>query len=91
MATAWNDARLGADLGRYSFRRWRAMWTPATRGVHRLMVRAVSNAGEQMPDNAALEPRRVHAQRRRGDQRDGRLSRRATSASRGESQHGPLP
>jgi DMSO/TMAO reductase YedYZ molybdopterin-dependent catalytic subunit len=45
----WEDARLDPDLGRYSFRRWRGAWTPQTPGVHRLMVRAESNAGEQMP------------------------------------------
>jgi DMSO/TMAO reductase YedYZ molybdopterin-dependent catalytic subunit len=45
----WDDARLEADLGRYSFRRWRATWTPPARGSHRLMVRAASNAGEEMP------------------------------------------
>jgi DMSO/TMAO reductase YedYZ molybdopterin-dependent catalytic subunit len=47
--TRWADARLDPDLGPYSFRRWRATWTPHARGVHRLMVRAASNAGEQMP------------------------------------------
>jgi len=45
----WDDASLDPDLGRYSFRRWRATWTPETRGAHRLMVRAVSHAGEEMP------------------------------------------
>jgi len=45
----WDDAGLDPDLGRYSFRRWRATWTPETRGAHRLMVRAVSNAGEETP------------------------------------------
>jgi len=45
----WDDARLDHDLGRYSFRRWRAVWTPQLQGVHRLMVRAVGNSGEEMP------------------------------------------
>ncbi|MFI5460987.1 MAG: molybdopterin-dependent oxidoreductase [Isosphaerales bacterium] len=45
----WDQASLDPDLGRYSFRRWRATWTPQTRGAYRLMVRAVSNAGEEMP------------------------------------------
>jgi DMSO/TMAO reductase YedYZ molybdopterin-dependent catalytic subunit len=49
----WTAARLGPDLGRFSFRRWRAEWTPAQRGEHRLMVRAVSNSGETQP----VEPR----------------------------------
>ena len=25
---SWRDARLDADLGKFSFRRWRASWTP---------------------------------------------------------------
>jgi hypothetical protein len=45
----WDDARLDADLGPFSFRRWRAGWTPRMAGVHRLMVGARSNAGEEMP------------------------------------------
>jgi len=45
----WDQARLDPDLGPYSFRRWRATWTPHARGGHRLMVRAASNAGEEMP------------------------------------------
>jgi DMSO/TMAO reductase YedYZ molybdopterin-dependent catalytic subunit len=42
----WSDATLGADLGKYSWRRWQAEWTPASKGTYRLMVRATSNAGE---------------------------------------------
>jgi DMSO/TMAO reductase YedYZ molybdopterin-dependent catalytic subunit len=45
----WMAARLGEDLGRFSFRRWRAEWTPSARGEYRLAVRAVSNAGEGQP------------------------------------------
>jgi DMSO/TMAO reductase YedYZ molybdopterin-dependent catalytic subunit len=44
----WAQARLGPDLGRFSFRRWHGAWTPA-RGTHRLRVRAVTNSGEQQP------------------------------------------
>lgn len=43
----WSDARLGADLGKYSWRRWRAQWTPASEGSYRLQVRATSNDGQQ--------------------------------------------
>jgi sulfite dehydrogenase (cytochrome) subunit A len=46
---SWSAARLGEDLGPYSFRRWRAEWTPSARGEHRLQVRAVNNAGEGQP------------------------------------------
>jgi DMSO/TMAO reductase YedYZ molybdopterin-dependent catalytic subunit len=45
----WSEARLGADLGRFSFRRWHAEWTPSARGEYRLQVRAVNNAGETQP------------------------------------------
>src|SRR5271169_4676568 len=42
----WSDATLGTDLGKYSWRRWQAEWTPLAKGPHRLMVRATSTAGE---------------------------------------------
>ena len=42
----WSDATLGADLGKYSWRRWRAEWTPPAKGSYRLMVRATNDAGE---------------------------------------------
>ena len=48
----WSAARLGDDLGRYSFRRWHAEWTPPARGEYRLQVRAVNNAGEGQPAQA---------------------------------------
>lgn len=45
----WKEARLDRDLGRYSFRRWRAEWTPPDRGSYRLQVRAANQAGETQP------------------------------------------
>ena len=42
---SWSDATLGPDLGKYSWRRWRADWTPA-KGSYKLMVRATSASGE---------------------------------------------
>jgi sulfite dehydrogenase len=45
----WTEAGLGEDLGNYSFRRWRAEWTPPGRGQHRLQVRAVNRTGEGQP------------------------------------------
>jgi DMSO/TMAO reductase YedYZ molybdopterin-dependent catalytic subunit len=42
----WSAAKLDRDLGKYSWRRWRFAWQPQ-RGNHRLMARAVSNAGEK--------------------------------------------
>ena len=43
---SWADARLDPEIGKYSWRRWRASWTPASRGQYRLMARATSAAGE---------------------------------------------
>jgi sulfite dehydrogenase (cytochrome) subunit A len=42
----WADARLDTELGKYSWRRWRASWTPKNRGQYRLMARATNAAGE---------------------------------------------
>lgn len=44
--TTWTDARLDPELGKYSWRRWRAAWTPKTRGTYRLMARATNTIGE---------------------------------------------
>jgi len=49
---SWSAARLGEDLGRFSFRRWHAEWTPSARGEYRLQVRAVNHAGEGQPTQA---------------------------------------
>jgi sulfite dehydrogenase (cytochrome) subunit A len=45
----WSDAKLDPDLGRYSWRRWRASWTPANKATYRLMVRATDGAGTAQP------------------------------------------
>src|ERR1700739_1539313 len=42
----WTDARLDAEIGKYSWRRWRASWTPRNRGQYRLMARATNAIGE---------------------------------------------
>jgi DMSO/TMAO reductase YedYZ molybdopterin-dependent catalytic subunit len=43
---SFRAADLGTDLGGYSFRRWRATWTPVTAGPATLVVRATSASGE---------------------------------------------
>jgi sulfite dehydrogenase (cytochrome) subunit A len=48
----WQPARLGEDLGRYSFREWR-LELPLATGKHRVKVRASTPGGETQP----LEPR----------------------------------
>ena len=45
------------------------------RGEHRLRSRATAGDGQVQPDERRLEPRRVHAKRRRGDDRPCRLNR----------------
>ena len=42
----WADARLDPEIGKYSWRRWRASWTPRNRGQYRLMARATNAAGD---------------------------------------------
>jgi sulfite dehydrogenase len=43
---SWTDARLDAELGKYSWRRWRASWTPANPGTYSLKVRATNAVGD---------------------------------------------
>ena len=45
----WRTARLGADLGRYSFREWTAVLTPARPGELQLKVRAINRIGQSQP------------------------------------------
>ena len=48
-------ARLGKDLGKYSFREWRLPVKLAA-GAHVLKVRATNNDGKTQPDEAAWNP-----------------------------------
>ena len=49
----WAEATLGDDLGRYSFRRWRYRWTPASPGEHRLRSRPRPATGRFSPTRQA--------------------------------------
>jgi hypothetical protein len=42
----WADGRLDPEIGQYSWRRWRASWTPRSRGPYRLLARATNAIGE---------------------------------------------
>lgn len=53
---SWSTARLGRDLGKYSFRTWTAPFKPATRGPYSLKVRAANRVGETQPMNATWNP-----------------------------------
>jgi len=52
----WRRADLGSDLGRYSFREWRASWTPSQPGAVRVMVRAFNRIGESQGREALWNP-----------------------------------
>ena len=51
----WNTARLGKDLGKYSFREWQLPVKLAA-GSHELRVRATNNAGDTQPSEAKWNP-----------------------------------
>lgn len=46
----WQPARLGEDLGRYSFRTWEFTWTPKVASHYTLAARASDSAGNTQPD-----------------------------------------
>jgi DMSO/TMAO reductase YedYZ molybdopterin-dependent catalytic subunit len=52
----WVEARLGQDLGRFSFREWRTEFTPTQKGILDLRVRAFNHAGEVQPMTANWMP-----------------------------------
>jgi sulfite dehydrogenase (cytochrome) subunit A len=53
---SWRPAKLGADLGRYSFREWSFAWTPQRPGRYRLAVRAINRIGESQPMEPQWNP-----------------------------------
>ncbi len=53
----WDDARLGKNYGKYSFRPWKAVFTPRKGHSYELMALAINNNGEsQQIDNARWNP-----------------------------------
>jgi hypothetical protein len=44
-----SEAKLGKDLGKYSFREWTASFRPQKKGRYELMVRAVNRIGQSQP------------------------------------------
>jgi DMSO/TMAO reductase YedYZ molybdopterin-dependent catalytic subunit len=53
---SWNEARLGEDHGRYSFRTWEAPWIGKTGGRYTLAVRATDDKGNVQPDEPVWNP-----------------------------------
>ena len=52
----WRPARLGEDLGRYSFRTWEFTWIPKAPGRYTLAARAADSAGNTQPDEGVWNP-----------------------------------
>lgn len=52
----WKRAKLGDEISRYSFREWKASFTPPKKGSYALMVRAVNRAGQGQPMQALWNP-----------------------------------
>jgi DMSO/TMAO reductase YedYZ molybdopterin-dependent catalytic subunit len=48
----WQEARLGPDHGKYSFRQWTVDFRPASMGTQTLMVKAFNSAGASQPERA---------------------------------------
>jgi DMSO/TMAO reductase YedYZ molybdopterin-dependent catalytic subunit len=53
---SWRAARLGEDLGKYSFREWRTRFAPSKPGVHELKVRAINRIGQSQPMEPLWNP-----------------------------------
>ena len=52
---SWTQAKLGKDLGKYSFREWKLPVKLAA-GSHELQVRATNNAGDTQPGEQRWNP-----------------------------------
>ncbi len=46
----WKEAKLDAELGKYSWRRWRYNWTPPSSGTYHLKVKATDANGNTQPE-----------------------------------------
>jgi sulfite dehydrogenase len=46
----WVETKLNPDLGKYSWRRWKYEWTPSTKGVNHLQIRATDQKGVAQTD-----------------------------------------
>jgi DMSO/TMAO reductase YedYZ molybdopterin-dependent catalytic subunit len=53
---SWREAKLGADLGAYSFRTWEHRWVPARPGTYSVAVRATDAKGNVQPDEGVWNP-----------------------------------
>lgn len=53
---SWQEAQLGTDEGKYSFRQWQIRFSLPTAGNYLLMVRCTSSSGEAQPDRPNWNP-----------------------------------
>jgi Mo-co oxidoreductase dimerisation domain len=53
---SWQQAQLGKDEGKYSFRQWQLRFVPPERGSYVLMVRCTNSSGETQPDAPNWNP-----------------------------------
>ena len=53
---SWQEAQLGTDEGKYSFRQWQIRFSLPAGGEHVLMVRCTSSSGEAQPDAPNWNP-----------------------------------
>ncbi|MBI5588771.1 MAG: molybdopterin-dependent oxidoreductase [Deltaproteobacteria bacterium] len=52
----WNTARLGRDLGKYSWVLWYHSWRPAKPGKYTVMAKATNSIGESQPSDSLWNP-----------------------------------
>ncbi|NJD32595.1 MAG: oxidase [Gammaproteobacteria bacterium] len=52
---SWQDAELGADLGRFSFRPWQFVFKPS-KGAHTISARASNGAGQTQVEQLIFNP-----------------------------------
>ncbi len=52
----WSEAKLGKDLGKYSWRQWTYAWRPNKPGRYSLLVRATDSIGESQPFDPLWNP-----------------------------------
>ncbi len=53
---SWAPARLGKDLGRYSWIQWFYPWQPTRKGTYTVLVKATNSIGESQPMTALWNP-----------------------------------
>ena len=53
---SWMGAKLGEDLGKFSFREWKLDFTPAAKGAAEWKVRAINRVGQSQPMDPLWNP-----------------------------------